>query len=264
MSAAWQQEGEYDPAAEQQQAGGGPESPWGEGNYTGVYVRHEPFASAVQGTPGLRVFFQIGDREVAVEMYLTPATLGGMTGDQLEVLGWDGEYPEAGLNPPEAVGLWMKKDLYKNKWRDRWNVSTGGKEATPESLAAVARACQLWKARKSQPAPVPAGKPSVPKAPAKPAPAAATPPPRKAPAPAGGPPPRKAAPPAEPPADPKKAAYDAAVAAAHDSETAWAAWVAAGCEDGDAFWSHAATVGDDPDKFTKKQWQKVASGAPPF
>lgn len=214
---------------------------WAEGNYTGKYVRHTTAASGVQGTPGIQVYFDIDGHEKVVEMWITPATLDGMTGDQLAALNWNGEYPNVEFDPPESVGLWMKHDTYKNKTRERWNISTF-KAASPEKVQSLSRACDVWKAKRTA-------------APAAPL-AAPKPPPKAPPKPAGKAPP----PPAKKP--------DPIPRTATNQEEAWQVWLDAKADKdgGAAFWNTVQTIcgHQDAERVTEEEWGLIAGNAPPF
>lgn len=231
---------------------------WPEGNYTGTFLRSNITASAQKGTPGIQLYFQVEGKQVCVECWLTEATLAGMTGDQLRLMGWNGEYTEgAEFAPPDPVPLWMKHDTYKGAVRERWNISAKA-AASPAAVASLDRARLLWKAKAAAPAPVPAAAPKAPPraaapTPAKPAPAA------KAPA----PPPR--------PKAPKKPEPKPEVAPAYEPkpvttlEQAWEHWVSVDCDDADAFWKAVETVKPGSEDLSAAEWQAVADAAPiPF
>lgn len=209
-----------------------------EGNYRGKYTGHQCTASVAKGTPGIMIDFDIGEgKSVRVECWLSEATLGGMTGDQLRSLGWNGEYgPECRFEPPETVSLYMKHDTYKEKVRERWNISVQGK-ANESALAGLSRACQLWKARGAAQAPVPA---SAPKPPSRNGPAKAPPAMTK------------------PPAKKRRASSE---------DEAWAWWVKpeAGFKDeteaGEQFWLAVEEVapGKGGKELTADEWDAVAA-----
>lgn len=219
---------------------------WPEGSYTGVFQRHQTTASGAKGTPGIQIFFGVNEREVQVDCWITEATLAGMTGDQLAAIGWNGSYSDCEFDPPAQVPLYMKHDTYKGKTRERWNISTQAKAATPAVVQAVDRACLVWKSKRATPPPAPGGRPLPP--PAAPPRAAA---PAKAPA----------APP-KPPAPPK--APKAKPAGPGTMDEAWAVWVECKCEDGTLFYGAIERVAGhaDTDKLTAAQWSEVASLAP--
>lgn len=246
---------------------------WPEGNYEGTYLRHKCAPSAAKGTPGISIWFDVQGREVQCDCWITEATLAGFTGKQLEALGWNGSYANCEFEPPESVPLFMKHELYKNQMRERWNISAKV-EARPGAVDAAERAAQVWKARLAKPAAAPPGKPSAPKTPPK----AATPPaaasaakgaPKAAPAAPsrpGAPTPPGKAPKKAAAVDPKEAERDRLIEATVDADSAWAVWVHAECDDGDAFWRRAAEIagGEDTSQMTQEQWQEVARAAPPF
>lgn len=230
-----------EPAYQTAEEAAGTSGLWPEGNYTGKYLRHTTNASAVQGTPGIQVYFEVNEQERCVEMWVTPATLDGMTGDQLAALNWNGEYPNVEFDPPAEVGLWMKHDTYKNKTRERWNISTVSKAAAPEKLQSLSRACDVWKAKRT----------SAPAAPA----AAPKPPPKSPPKPAGKAPP----PPKKPDPIPRTAT---------NQEEAWQVWLDAKADKdgGAAFWETVKSVcgHQDAERVTEEEWGLIAGNAPPF
>lgn len=226
-----------------------------EGEYQGVYIKHTCTASAQKGTPCIEVDFDVQGHIKTVQMYITEATLTGMTGDQLAHLGCSGEYPDVTFNPPEVVSLYVKHEEYKGRWRERWNVSLP-RAASEGSATAAARAMKLWAARRgAQPAPT--GRPVTPTI-AAPSPkppalrAAVAPPPPAAPAP--------------PPPAPK---HD--LAAVIDANSAYAA-IAHVDPDGTKFWAAVAAARDGSEgtpqeiatKLTPAEWQRIVTEIHPF
>ena len=211
---------------------------WPEGTYRGKYIEHVCAASNTKGTPGIQITFEVDGKRVTVDCWITGATLAGMTGDQLAVLNWNGEYDgpdtKCEFNPPEVVRLWMKHDTFKGKTRERWNISANAKPVTPEKLASVSNACAAWKGSRPPPA---NGETAPPKAP----PRAST----------------KA-----PPPPPKKTEKPSAT----NQDEAWALWVTTGNDDGEKFWAAVDKIapGKDPADVTPEEWSKVVEVVLPF
>jgi len=203
---------------------------WPPGDYIGRYVRHTCLPSALQGTPGIQIHFDVAGtgQEAQVDCWITEATLASLTGEQLAAIGWNGRYgPECSFGPPESVKLYVRHETYKNKLRERWAISTI-REASATTSQAANRACQLWRARRAAPTPVPATRPQAP-------------------------PPARPAPPIQPaPPNPEPIAST--------MDAAWSAWVAAGREKADEFWTaiEAVRPGGTAETLTADEWARVA------
>jgi len=224
---------------------------WPPGNYEGDYVGHEIGSSATKGTPYVLFRFKIKDSERVVDVttWISENNQEAARADML-AMNASGTYPDITFSPPGPVRLYMKHEQkYKaapGVMEERWRISN----VKPPDQSFMARFFAGVQSAKPPPPP-PSSRPVAPP----PKAAAPTKPPSAPKAPA-----KSSAVSAN---DAKMARYNAAIAEAKDSDTAWAAWCVAGCEDADAFWKAAGEFGD-PDSLTPEQWREVALKAPPF
>ena len=205
--------------------------PWPEGSYKGRLTDHAIVSSWSNGTPGFKLTFEVDGQSVEVKIWITKES-ASIAIDQLNAVGWNGEFTKAEFDPPDEVILYMKRETYKGKIQERWNISTFEVKPPPtdESLAWFAA---RFKAQTSPPS-----------------------------APIGAPLP--ASPPPPPPPRPKASSPNGQPAT---QETAWAAWTAAGkTEDADGFWRSVEAVAGttDASRITPDQWRAVIDSVPPF
>lgn len=237
-------------------APGGPAT-WPAGNYTGKLLRHELVTSQIKGTPGIRLWFEVEGEEVTADVWITDAS-ADIAIQQLESIGWNGDFAAPEFAGGDATKLYLKHETYKNKPQARWSISTFATKPPPAPTDGhLAQFAARYKAKTAAPPPAPSGKPTAP----------TTPPVAPAPKPAPKPPPAAQTPPAKPAGKAsKQTAYDKAVAAAIDLDSAWAAWQAVECSDADAFYREVKRVTGAADGAgaTPDQWREVAAAAPPF
>lgn len=227
---------------------------WPAGNYKAAFIRHELISSQMKGTPGIRIFFGIGEdqAEVYTDIWLTDASAEiAMT--QLGKVGWNGEYDDkAEFAVSGEIDLYLKYEEYKGKQQARWSISTFERKPPPKtSDPALTRFSARFKAQNAAPAAPPTGKPATP-----PKTAAGTPP--KPPGAKPGLPPK-----------PSQAKVAAAVAerTITNQDEAWKAWVDAKLgNDPEGFWARVGECGGgaEPEAMTAEQWAKFAGMLPPF
>ncbi len=216
---------------------------WPPGNYEGTLLRYECGASAAKGTNYIRLWFEVGGAEKAVDVWITEASMQ-MATERLAKVGWDGQYPECGFAAMgKTVSLYMRHDTYRGRTRERWDIST--MESRPANDDVMSRFAARFRATQAAPAAVPGTPPKAPpKPPAVPVPAA----------------------PARPVAAPPRTAKKAE--AVHTQDTAWAAWVQVFGEkcDAESFWRAVDDVrGHTPvESMTAEQWDRVAGACLPF
>ena len=216
---------------------------WPEGNYEGEFVGGKFIASALKGTPGIELTFNVHDAQRSSTIWISE-NAGAPAFDQLQAVGWDGNVASPGFSKiGSMIPLYMKHEEYKGKLKEQWRVSTLGTRAAPSASDPV---INKFAARFKALAP-----PSVNgTAPAKPAPA-----PAPAPAAPKAPPPKAPPKPKSPP-KPRAATMD----------EAWAYWVECKCEDSELFYATIEKVAGhaDSEKLPPEQWATVAASAPPF
>jgi len=230
-----------------------------EGQYVGSLLRSELVTSQIKGTPGMRLYFRVDNREVQVDLWITE---GGaqIALDQLAALGWNGDYEHAEFANGENAPLYVRHESYKGKVRERWNISNFERRPPPPPTdSSLVRFAARYKQHAAPPPAPPAGAPSVPRpapqSPGRPAPAV------RAPA-------RPAPKPVPSAATTELDRYKQMVAAARDVDSAWAVWEAAGFNDSNAaeFWENVERIGGttDPAQIPAEKWQMIAGAAPPF
>ncbi len=255
-------------------SGGAGQSPgqgvfYPEGQYVGRLLRSELVTSQIKGTPGIRLYFQVDEREVSVDVWITENS-AQIAIDTLESLGWNGSYESAEFSKGQGVALYLKHETYKGKSRERWNISNfERKPPPPVTDSNLVRFAARYKQNTAAPPAPPVGAPSVPSVPgrglhAAPGRSAPTPEPvSRAPA---RPTPRAV--PSAATTDPKLDRYAQMVAAAHDVDSAWAVWEAAGFSEANAaeFWENVEKLGgsSDPAEIPSEKWRLIAGAAPPF
>lgn len=214
-----------------------PNGLWEAGSYVGRLVRHELVTSGLKGTPGIKLTFEVYGYEIDVHVWITDAS-ADIAAEQLQAVGWNGDFVSAGFDPPDEVPLWMKHEEYRGRMQERWSISTLERRPPPAPTDdALVRFAARYKNLSKAPPAAPPGRPVAARPAAKPAPK---------PRPDAGPPPQPA----------------------RSQKEAWAVWQASGAaNDPDAFWDavdDVAGVGADPESLTPEQWRQVADAAPPF